>query len=93
MIRAHQRLTLVDIHAPASPTAAVSESGLLLALRSRIIAKDKQFVELKSILPERGRATATPHAQIDKTPTVPSPLVAAPLRDATIRMAATTQRS
>ncbi|BBX31143.1 transposase [Mycolicibacterium mageritense DSM 44476 = CIP 104973] len=65
MIKAHERLSAVDTDTP--PTAAASgESGLVAALRSRLITKEEQIAELRSALRERDRTIATLHGEIDR---------------------------
>lgn len=64
LIRAHRPLEAVDVDT-SPPPAANTETSIVAALRSRLIAKDKQIAELKATLRQRDHTIAALHGELD----------------------------
>lgn len=65
LIRAHRPLEAVDTET-APPAAADTETSIVAALRSRLIAKDAQIAELKAQLRQRDQTIAVLHGELEK---------------------------
>lgn len=64
LIRAHRPLEAVDVDT-SPPPAANTETSIVAALRSRLIAKDNQIAELKATLRQRDHTIAALHGELD----------------------------